>query len=55
MKCELCENKGWLKVDGRLGDEIQKCQDCSKFESDKQAYDKAKKETDVTNYTHDIF
>lgn len=29
--CEQCNDKGWVKSWGRLGDEIQVCQDCFKF------------------------
>ena len=53
--CQLCKGKGWLEVDGRLGDEIQMCQDCYKFQSDKQAFDQAKKEINVSKYKYDNF
>jgi hypothetical protein len=55
MKCELCEDRGWIIAFGRLGDEIQKCQDCFKFESDKQAYDQASNWIDVSDYLYDDY
>tara|TARA_Y100000310_G_C20215014_1_gene593124 strand:- start:349 stop:591 length:243 start_codon:yes stop_codon:yes gene_type:complete len=37
-KCESCNGNGFVESnDENLNDEIQKCDDCNKFESDKQA------------------
>jgi len=53
--CKVCNDKGWLEVYGRLGDEIQVCQSCFKLNSDKEAYQKASLEIDVSNYKYDTF
>jgi len=53
--CKECYDKGWLKVYGRLGDEIQMCQSCFKLQSDKQAYQKASLEINVSKYKYDNF
>lgn len=53
--CKECNNKGWLEVYGRLGDEIQMCQSCYKYTSDKQAYKKASLEIDVSKFKCDDF
>ena len=53
--CEQCNDKGWVKSWGRLGDEIQVCQDCFKFFSDEQAYREASKEIDVSKYKFDKY
>jgi hypothetical protein len=34
INCKECNDKGWLEVYGRLGDEIQICQSCFKLQSD---------------------
>ena len=28
MKCLECQDKGWIEAEGRLGLEIQMCQEC---------------------------
>ena len=53
--CKECNDKGWLEVYGRLGDEIQMCQSCFKLQSDKEAYKKASLEIDVSKYKYDNF
>ena len=53
--CEICNSKGWVIVEGRLGDEIQVCQNCCKYTSDKQAYQKACLEIDVSKFKCDYF
>tara|TARA_B100000212_G_C27322403_1_gene510761 strand:+ start:790 stop:1029 length:240 start_codon:yes stop_codon:yes gene_type:complete len=58
--CEDCKGKGWVIADGRLGDEIQYCQTCCDngnpiCKSDKEAYQKASLEIDVSNYKYDTF
>ena len=58
--CKVCNDKGWLIADGRLGDEIQFCQTCCDngnpiCKSDKEAYQKASLEIDVSNYKYDTF
>jgi len=55
INCQVCNNKGWLEVYGRLGDEIQVCQSCFKLKSDKEAYKKASLEIDVSKYKYDTF
>ena len=38
MKCSLCNNQGWLlSNDEDWSDEIQKCDECNVFKSDKEA------------------
>ena len=53
--CEICNSKGWVIAEGRLGDEIQVCQNCFRYTSDKQAYQKASLEIDVSNFKYDNF
>jgi len=55
INCQECNDKGWLEVYGRLGDEIQMCQSCYKCTSDKQAYQKASLEIDVSKLKCDDF
>lgn len=38
MECSLCDNQGWfLSNDADGNDEIQKCDTCNVFKSDKEA------------------
>ena len=38
MECSLCDNQGWfLSNDADWNDEIQKCDTCNVFKSDKEA------------------
>ena len=58
--CKICTDKGWVTADGRLGDEIQFCQTCCEngnpiCKSDKEAYQKASLEIDVSKYKYDTF
>jgi len=53
--CEVCNNKGWVEAEGRLGLEIQMCQDCYGCKSDEEAYQKASQEIDVGGFKHDDF
>ena len=53
--CNQCKKKGWLEVEGRLGLEIQMCQDCYICKSDKEAYKKASKVIDVSKHKYDTF
>jgi hypothetical protein len=58
--CKECNDKGWVIADGRLGDEIQYCQTCCDngnpiCKSDKEAYQKASIEIDVSKYKYDTF
>lgn len=55
MKCLECQDKGWIKAEGRLGLEIQMCQECFLCKSDKRAFNKASEVIDVSKYKHDDF
>ena len=55
MKCLDCQDTGWIKAEGRLGLEIQMCQECFLCKSDEEAYDKASEVMDVSKYKHDDF
>ena len=41
MNCSECKDTGWIEAEGRLGLEIQMCQECFKCKSDEEAYNKA--------------
>ena len=34
MNCQECKDTGWIEAEGRLGLEIQMCQECLKCKSD---------------------
>ena len=36
MKCGECKDTGWIEAEGRLGLEIQMCQECFKCKSDEE-------------------
>lgn len=55
MKCQECEDRGWVEAEGRLGLEIQMCQECYKCKSDKEAYNKASQVIDVSKFKYDTF
>ena len=52
MNCSECKDTGWIKAEGRLGLEIQMCQECFICKSDEEAYNKASKFIDVTKYKY---
>ena len=43
-----CQKIGWLEAEGRLGLEIQMCQDCFVCKSDQEAHEKASKVIDTS-------
>ena len=50
-----CQKIGWLEAEGRLGLEIQMCQDCYVCKSDKEAHEKASKVIDTSKHKYDTF
>ena len=55
MKCSECKDTGWIEAEGRLGLEIQMCQECFKCKSDEEAFSKASLVIDVSKYKYDQF
>ena len=55
MNCQECKDTGWIEAEGRLGLEIQMCQECFICKSDEEAYNKAGLVIDVTKYKYDQF
>ena len=55
MKCLECQDKGWIEAEGRLGLEIQMCQECFLCKSDEEAFKKASKVMNVSKYKYDGF
>jgi hypothetical protein len=51
MECSLCDNQGWfLSNDADWNDEIQKCDTCNVFKSDKEAQEFERKEEKIIDY-----
>ena len=50
-----CQKIGWLEAEGRLGLEIQMCQDCYVCKSDQEAHEKASKVIDTSKHKYDNF
>ncbi len=55
MDCHECKETGWIKAEGRLGLEIQMCQECFNCKSDEEAFNKASQVMDVSKYKYDQF
>jgi|TARA_R110000787_G_scaffold121685_1_gene232593 hypothetical protein len=55
MNCNVCKDTGWIEAEGRLGLEIQMCQECFICKSDEEAYNKAGLVIDVSKYKYDQF
>ena len=55
MKCLECQDRGWIKAEGRLGLEIQMCQECFLCKSDEEAFNKASKVMNTSKYKYDEF